>query len=111
MKRFLIPVLILGLSACAELEAEWAAFEQAFHPEARTVTVGGRKWFVSRPDDNRPNSWKAARRDDLAPYGRPGQPRAPEGVRALELATGCKVIRSSLVQDTTAAFYADMTCT
>lgn len=110
MKRLLLSGLFMSLAACAQLDAEWTALTENLQRETHKVTVNGREWSVIRHDDDRPQAWKAVRATDLAPYGRPGQPRAPEAVRVIETATGCTVLRDTLVQDTSANFYADVTC-
>lgn len=110
MKPLLLSSLLLGAAACTDMQAEWDNVTRAFHPDTRIVQVSGRNWAVSPGYAGRPETWLAARFDDLHPYGRPGQPRTPEGKRALELGSGCQVVPGTLFQNTAADFYADMAC-
>ena len=102
---------LFGLTACTQFEQEWMAFQASFQPEPHYVTVMGRTWTVTQYDHDRPNAWKAVRdNNNLNPYGRPAAPRTPQAVQALQQATGCRVIPATLYQNTSAEFYADMSC-
>ena len=80
-------------------------------PESKQVQVLGRTWTVTETPD-KPGSF-VARRDNnnLQPFGRPAALRTPQAVRALELATGCKVVPGKLWQNTSAEYHAEMACT
>ena len=102
-------VFVLALSGCAVTEpllvipAEPAV-------AAKTVELRGRTWTVSQVGED-PNSYTASRDDNnLNPFGYPAARRSPQAVKAIELATGCRVLHATLWQDTTARFYADVTC-
>jgi hypothetical protein len=101
--KFLALALVLTLSACATINPPSDARNQQ-------VEVMGRTWTVTR-NAAYPNSYSAVRdNNDLDPYGPPAKRRTPQAIRAVELASGCKVESSSLWQDTTARFYANMIC-
>jgi hypothetical protein len=114
MKYVILTVAAL-LSACTypELPNEnvWSSrLDTALPPETEYVKVLGRTWTVYPVEDHA--GVFAAQRDnlDLNPYGAPVARRTPQAVRAIELATGCRVVRSSLVQDTSARFFASVIC-
>ncbi len=87
-----------------------AGTAQAGPSEPRQVQVMGRTWTVSE-DPDRPNGYVAVRdNNNLNPFGKPVARRTPQAVRALERATGCKVIRGSLWQTVGAEFHAQMAC-
>ncbi|MEY8829470.1 hypothetical protein AB9K34_13835 [Sedimentitalea sp. XS_ASV28] len=98
-----IPVMMFLLAGCAEGPVLAA-------PEVRQVEVLGRIWTVSSVPE-RPNAFVASRdNNNLNPFGRPAALRTPQAVKALETATGCKVIPGRIWQDTTAQYHADMVC-
>ncbi len=77
---------------------------------AKQVQVLGRTWtVVENPEKS--DAFIATRdNNNLQPFGKPVARRTPQAVRALELATGCKVIRETLWQNVSADFYADVAC-
>lgn len=100
-----IAFILLGitLSGCAEYDLSGA-------PEPKQVQVLGRTWTVTEVAD-RPNTFVASRdNNNLNPFGRPVALRTPQAVRALQLATGCKVVPGKIWQDTSATYHADMAC-
>ncbi|MDU9005067.1 hypothetical protein [Sedimentitalea todarodis] len=95
--------MLLAFAGCTE-------FQLSGKPDGKQVEVLGRTWTVSSVAD-RPNAFVAWRdNNNLNPFGRPVALRTPQAVRALELATGCKVVPGRLWQDTTAEYHADMAC-
>lgn len=112
MKYVVLAVAFL-LSACSYQEAEqyWAGqLATPVPPGTEYVKVLGRTWTVSPVADQ--NSVYVAQRDnlDLNPYGAPAVRRSPQAVRAIELATGCRVAKSSMIQDISARFFASVAC-
>ncbi|MBK0326483.1 hypothetical protein I5535_04165 [Rhodobacteraceae bacterium F11138] len=94
------PLLAIALSAplCAG------------EADTRLVQVLGRTWTVSE-NPKQPDSYVAFRdNNNLNPFGKPVARRTPQAVRALELATGCKVIPGTLWQTVGAEFHAKMRC-
>lgn len=78
--------------------------------EAKQVQVLGRTWTVVR-NPEKADAYVATRdNNNLQPFGKPVARRTPQAVRALEMATGCKVVRGTLWQNVSADFYADVTC-
>lgn len=99
----LIFGMALALTGCAE-------FGLSGKPDVKHVQVLGRTWTVSNVPD-RPNAFVAWRdNNNLNPFGRPVALRTPQAVKALELATGCKVVPGRLWQNTSAEYHADMAC-
>ncbi len=111
--RFLILAIVTLLSACTEQEAQsWWPSQLATEDqlEITHVKVLGRTWSVYPA--NEAKTVYGAYRDnlDLNPFGAPVARRSPQAAQAIELATGCKVARSKMVQDTTARFFATVSC-
>lgn len=95
--------MVLALAGCADFQLYGTS-------EVKQVEVLGRTWTVSDVPD-RPNAFVASRdNNNLNPFGRPAALRTPQAVKALELATGCKVVPGKLWQDTSAEYHADMAC-
>ncbi len=102
MKRLAISAALL-LAGCNALPT---ANEQP----TKTVQVMGRQWAVVQISEE-PATWKAVRdNNDLNPFGRPAATRTAQGIRAIEAATGCKVVRSTMYQTDTGAFYSQVAC-
>ena len=101
--KTLTLITVLVLAGCSDV----ALFEQ---PETKQVQVLGRTWTVTETTE-KPGSY-VARRDNnnLQIFGKPVALRTPQAVKALELATGCKVVPGTLWQDVSAEYYADMAC-
>lgn len=107
MKRGAFPPMMLALALVVTGCADMPLMAE---PEVKQVEVLGRTWTVSGVPD-RPNAFVAARdNNNLNPFGRPAALRTPQAVRALESATGCKVVAGRLWQDTMARYHADMAC-
>ncbi len=107
--KYPVLALVLGLMSCSDAEV----MEFLSSPQARNikqVEVLGRIWTVA-PDPNNPGYFTAQRdNNDLDPYGRPAVLRTIQATRAIEQATGCRVLRNTMVQDTSARFVASVTC-
>ncbi|HBS51175.1 MAG TPA: hypothetical protein DEA05_14340 [Rhodobacteraceae bacterium] len=112
LNRLLLAASVIALAGCAQVSAEWNALVESLHPERQIVAVNGRNWVVAPRETGRDAgpTWVAVRQDDLDPFGRLGQPRTPEAVRALELGSGCRVVPGTLFQTPSADFFADMAC-
>jgi len=111
--KYLVLAIAALLAACTEQEAQnfWSTqLANQVPPETEYVKVLGRTWTVY-PVKDQPSVY-AAQRDnlDLNPYGAPAVRRTPQAVRAIESATGCRVVRSTIIQDTTARFLASVAC-
>ena len=126
--KFLGIISACLMSACSQYDipSDWSgtvtASEQGvaygklftnFVPEPKGikyVQVLGRSWAVF------PAPWLTdvyvAQRDnlDLNPYGAPPYRRTPQAIRAIELATGCKVVKSDVVRHVTARYFASVDC-
>lgn len=74
------------------------------------VQVLGRSWAVF-PMPEFPGVFVAQRDNlDLNPYSAPPYRRTPQAIRAIEIATGCSVVKSSITQHVTARYFASVTC-
>ncbi len=94
----------LALSGCTTVP--WSTGETV----SKEVQVLGRTWTVTELPGV--TNGYIARRDNnnLNPFGRPAALRTPQAVRALQTATGCRVVRGKLWQNTSAEYYAEMSC-
>ncbi|MBJ6371323.1 hypothetical protein [Sedimentitalea arenosa] len=99
----LLTALALGVAGCSTTNP----FDP---PESTQVQVMGRTWTVTAEPD-RANAFVAERdNNNLNPFGGPAAQRTPQAVRALQLATGCKVVPGRISQDVGAIYHADMAC-
>ncbi len=105
------PMTTMALILAGSLIATGlAAPAVAGKAEVRQVQVLGRTWTVTA-DPKQPGSYVAWRdNNNLNPYGKPVARRTPQAVRALELATGCRVVPGSLRQNVAAEYRAVMAC-
>jgi len=111
--KFLAVSAVLILSACGLMGTpnNWAGQLEFAEPAGtKYVTVLGQSWAVFPAGGF--DSVYVAQRDnlDLNPYGAPHYRRTPQAIRAIELATGCRVNRSDIVQNITARYFASVTC-
>lgn len=106
MKKLALIGLI-ALSGCAEFSQP-----QLFGNEVVTkqVTVLGRTWTVWQDVDD-PAKVKAERdNNNLNPFGQPAVPRTVQAARAIQAATGCTAIRSSMYSNDMGQFYSQVSC-
>lgn len=69
-----------------------------------------RYWSVIKVSDS-PEIWKAVRdNNNLNPFGPPAALRTVQATRAIELATSCRVVRSTMYQNMSAEFYSQVDC-
>ena len=102
--KALILITALGVTGCSTAQF---SFDQT---ESEQVSVLGRTWTVTA-DPKRVNTFMAERdNNNLQPFGRPAALRTPQAVRALQLATGCKVVSGRISQNVAAVYTADMNC-
>jgi hypothetical protein len=76
------------------------------------VQVLGRSWAVFPfPGSEFPDVYVTQRDNlDLNPYGAPPYRRTPQAIRAVELATGCKVDKANVVRHVTARYFTSVDC-
>jgi len=104
MKKAILG-LVLMLSACTELPADWTVSRA---DTVRQATVWGRAWTVTQPVEG---LFKAVRDDNnLNPYGPPARLRTHQAIRAFHAATGCKAIYSTMYQTISGAFFTQLDC-
>ncbi|MFC3117467.1 hypothetical protein [Jhaorihella thermophila] len=102
----LAALLLLSASFLNACDALPVANEQP----TKTVTVMGREWAVVQVGEE-PATWKAVRDNNgLNPFGRPAASRTLQATRAINAATGCRVVRSTMYQTDTGAFYVQVAC-
>ena len=100
-------VALIAVSACSELPLTGVFGNDTV---ARQVNVLGRNWTVWQ-DPTDPRLIKAERENNnINPYGPPAVPRTTQALRAMETATGCTIVRSSLYQNDMGQFYGQGNC-
>jgi len=103
MKRLAL-IFVVALSACDTLP-----INNNEHP-TKNVNVLGRTWAVAQVADE-PVTYRATRdNNNLNPYGQPARTRTSQAIRAIESATGCQAIRSSMYQNISGQFYSQISC-
>lgn len=111
--KYVVLTIVVLVSACTGQQAQtlWptqlATGEQ---PGTKYVKVLGRTWTVY-PSAEQTGAYVAQRDNlDLNPYGAPSARRSPQAARAIELASGCGVLHDTMIQDTSARFFASVDC-
>ena len=78
--------------------------------ETKTVSVLSRTWAVTQVSDA-PVVYRATRdNNNLNPFGPPPRLRTVQAIAAIQQATGCKVIRSSMYQNISGQFFSQVSC-
>ncbi|WP_170401644.1 hypothetical protein [Ruegeria arenilitoris] len=76
----------------------------------KTVSVMSRTWAVTQVADA-PVVYRATRdNNNLNPFGPPPRLRTVQAIAAIQQATGCKVIRSSMYQNISGQFFSQVSC-
>ncbi|WP_164659712.1 hypothetical protein [Tropicibacter sp. Alg240-R139] len=104
--RATVPVLLAAL-AVAGCEAT-----NLTKPEYPTKSVGvmSRTWEVVQVADT-PVIYRATRDwNNLNPYGPPPRRRSVQAATAIQQATGCRVIWSTMYEKITGQFYSQVSC-
>lgn len=104
MRTLALPlILTMALAACES--------DPDFNRSPSTsVEVLGRTWTVTQVDDT-PLTYRATRlliKDALS--GPPAATKTSQAIRALETATGCRVIQTSMYRNVSDDFFAQMVC-
>ncbi|TDK52126.1 hypothetical protein [Antarcticimicrobium luteum] len=106
MKKALLG-LALMLSACTDLPADWTVSRAA---PVTQVTVWGRVWTVSQPQD-KPGFFRAVRdNNNLNPYGPPARLRTHQAIRAFHAATGCRAVYATMYQNISGEVFSQLDC-
>ncbi|KUJ80398.1 hypothetical protein AVO45_04930 [Ruegeria marisrubri] len=78
--------------------------------ETKTVNVMSRTWAVTQVSDE-PVVYRATRdNNNLNPFGPPPRLRTTQAIAAIQQATGCTVIRSSMYQNISGQFFSQVVC-
>ncbi|CUK12489.1 hypothetical protein RUE5091_03531 [Ruegeria denitrificans] len=94
---------VVGLTA---LEATPVAAKE----EAKSVFVMSRTWAVTQVSDA-PVVYRATRdNNNLNPFGPPPRLRTLQAMAAIQAATGCKPIRTSMYQNISGQFFSQVSC-
>ncbi|WP_299988330.1 hypothetical protein [uncultured Ruegeria sp.] len=96
-------VATLGLSA-------FNAAPVAAKEETKSVFVMSRTWAVTQVSDA-PVVYRATRdNNNLSPFGPPPRLRTIQAMAAIQQATGCKAIYSSMYQNISGQFFSQVSC-
>lgn len=99
---------LVALSACADPAR--LSLTGAPDTPTRNVTVYSRTWAVEQVSDD-PVIWRATRDwNNLNPFGPPARLRTTQAIAALQKATECRVIRSSMYQNVSGQFFSQVSC-
>ncbi len=94
---------VIGLTA-------FDAAPVAAREETKSVFVMSRTWAVTQVSDA-PVIYRATRdNNNLNPFGPPPRLRTIQAIAAIQQATGCKVIRSSMYQNISGQFFSQVSC-
>ncbi|MEX0365934.1 MAG: hypothetical protein AB3N22_07685 [Ruegeria sp.] len=96
--------------AAVTVIAMLGATAAAAQDQTRTVHVLSRTWAVTQVSEE-PVIYRATRdRNNLNPYGPPARLRTTQAIAAIQKATGCRVIRSSMYQNISGQFFSQVSC-
>ncbi|MEX0287133.1 MAG: hypothetical protein AB3N23_21215 [Paracoccaceae bacterium] len=102
--RYLLLALPILLTACESLP------RYPVNGEVKTVEVYGRKWNVDQITVE-PVYYRATRdQTEYFLFGPPARTKTSQAVAALQKATGCKVIQSTLYRNPSDQFITQMSC-
>ena len=100
---------LLALAAVATLTVAPSAPAVA-KEETKSVVVLSRTWAVTQVAEE-PVIYRATRdNNNLNPFGPPPRLRTVQAIAAIQQATGCKVIRSSMYQNISGQFFSQVSC-
>ncbi|GGH34416.1 hypothetical protein SAMN05444007_10764 [Cribrihabitans marinus] len=104
----LATAAFLALSACDQMPDLTRPLYEEY--PSKTVTVYSRYWAVRQVSDA-PVIYRATRDwNNLNPYGRPARLRTTQAIAAIQKATGCRVIRSSMYQNISGQVFSQVAC-
>ncbi|TMV07657.1 hypothetical protein FGK63_09315 [Ruegeria sediminis] len=97
---------IAALAALVAVDTTQAVAKE----ETRSVFVMSRTWAVTKVSDA-PVIYRATRdNNNLNPFGPPPRLRTIQAIAAIQQATGCRVIRSSMYQNISGQFFSQVVC-
>ncbi len=106
MKLLKTITALAVLAACSTVATGPAEAKE----ESKSVYVMSRTWAVTQVSDE-PVVYRATRdNNNLNPFGPPPRLRTVQAIAAIQQATGCKVIRSSMYQNISGQFFSQVSC-
>ncbi|WP_420586388.1 hypothetical protein [Ruegeria sp.] len=100
---------LLALAAVVGLTA-FEATPVAAKEATKTVSVLSRTWEIKQVSDT-PVIYRATRdNNNLNPFGPPPRLRTLQAIAAIQAATGCKPIVSSMYQNISGQFFSQVSC-
>ena len=97
---------IAGFVGLTALDATPVAAKE----ETKSVFVMSRTWAVTQVSEE-PVIYRATRdNNNLNPFGPPPRLRTIQAMAAIQQATGCKVIYSSMYQNMSGQFFSQVSC-
>ncbi|MEM7319008.1 MAG: hypothetical protein AAF408_08290 [Pseudomonadota bacterium] len=104
----LILAIALSVSACDDISGLSLSADDSY--PTKNVGVYSRTWAVTQVAAD-PVIYRATRDwNNLNPYGPPARTRTSQAVAAFKAATGCTPIRSSMYQNISGQFFAQVKC-
>lgn len=111
--KYPVLALVMLLSACSYADANkyWATqLATPVVPGTKYVEVLGRTWTVSPVVDQTAVFMAVRDNNNNEMFGKPVARRTLQAIRAIEAATGCRVVRETMKQDISARFFASVIC-
>ncbi|GAA6190173.1 MULTISPECIES: hypothetical protein [Roseobacteraceae] len=101
--------VLMGLAATLALSA-CEMVPTINEQPSKSVNVLSRTWAVTQVSEA-PVIYRATRdTNNLNPFGPPARMRTTQAIAAVQQATGCNVIRSSMYQNISGQFYTQVAC-
>lgn len=109
MKKMALMAVVLGLAGCDGINPALVIDETQWYNGGQTMVMG-RTWTITREAKNL-NSVRAERdNNNLNPFGGPAVRKSIQASRAIEQATGCKIVSGSLHKDVSGVYAANLLC-
>ncbi|MDA7967249.1 hypothetical protein [Ruegeria sp.] len=106
MRLRLTPLALATVIGLTAMQAVPVVAKEA----TKSVHVLSRTWAVTQVSDA-PVVYRATRdTNNLNPFGPPPRTRTAQAIAAIQKATGCKVIFSSMYQNISGQFFSQVSC-
>ncbi len=106
MKLRRLTVVLTAFLSLAAFDAAPVAAKD----ETKSVFVMSRTWAVTKVSDE-PVIYRATRdNNNLNPFGPPPRLRTHQAMAAIQQATGCKAIYTSMYQNISGQFFSQVSC-
>lgn len=109
MKKMALMAVVLGLAGCDGINPTLVFDESEWVYGGQTMVMG-RTWQITREAKNLSSVRAVRDNNNLNPFGGPAVRKSIQASRAIEQATGCKIVNGSLHKDVSDVYAANVIC-